>query len=42
MNINNEKYKKLSVSDTSAKWLPSLVKHFPIGAIIGGLIGGTR
>ncbi len=27
---------------TSAKWLPSLIKHFPIGAIIGGLIGGTR
>ena len=27
---------------TSAKWLPSLIRHFPIGAIIGGLIGGTR
>ncbi len=24
------------------KWLPSLIKHFPIGAIIGGIIGGTK
>ncbi len=27
---------------TNAKWLPSLIKHFPIGAIIGGLIGGAK
>lgn len=26
----------------SAKTLPALIKHFPIGAVIGGIIGGTR